>query len=226
MMEKLIAMVAEQLGVNAADVKPESRLKEDLQADSAAVMMLVMDVETEFGIEVEDDATIFTRYKNGAVGIFTTTTGEYPGTNRLEISGSLGKIVLENGILKWWKLKTDEKDIRFTSTHSMPEIDYEYSEYMPEFPETSHKGILQNFANAILNGEELISPGIEGINELAISNAAYLSSWQGNKEITLPLNCEEFDMRLDKLIANSNCKKTKTKRKLSTAYSKRWKVNW
>ena len=56
MMEKLIAMVAEQLGVNAADVKPESRLKEDLKADSASIMMLVMDVETEFGIEVEDDA--------------------------------------------------------------------------------------------------------------------------------------------------------------------------
>jgi len=56
MMEKLIAMVAEQLGVDAAEVKAESRLKEDLQADSAAVMMLVMDVETEFGIEVEDDA--------------------------------------------------------------------------------------------------------------------------------------------------------------------------
>ena len=53
---ELIAMVAEQLGVNAADVKPESRLKEDLQADSAAVMMLVMDVESEFGIEIEDDA--------------------------------------------------------------------------------------------------------------------------------------------------------------------------
>lgn len=56
MMEKLIAMVSEQLGVPAAEIRPESRLKEDLQADSASVMMLVMDVETEFGIEVEDDA--------------------------------------------------------------------------------------------------------------------------------------------------------------------------
>jgi len=56
MMEKLIAMVSEQLGVAAADVKTESRLKEDLQADSASIMMLVMDVENEFGIEVEDDA--------------------------------------------------------------------------------------------------------------------------------------------------------------------------
>ena len=56
MFEKLVGMVAEQLGVAEAEVKPESRLKEDLEADSAAIMMLVMDVETEFGIEVEDDA--------------------------------------------------------------------------------------------------------------------------------------------------------------------------
>lgn len=56
MMEKLVAMVAEQLGVAAAEVKVESRLKEDLGADSASIMMLVMDVESEFGIEVEDDA--------------------------------------------------------------------------------------------------------------------------------------------------------------------------
>lgn len=56
MMEKLMTMVAEQMGVDIAQVKPESRLKEDLQADSASVMMLIMDVENEFGIEVEDDA--------------------------------------------------------------------------------------------------------------------------------------------------------------------------
>ena len=54
--EKVKGMVAELLGVSESEVKPESRLKEDLQADSASVMMLVMDVETEFGIEVEDDA--------------------------------------------------------------------------------------------------------------------------------------------------------------------------
>ncbi len=55
-MEKLVGMVAEQLGVSESDVKPEARLKEDLKADSASVMMLIMDVESEFGIEVEDDA--------------------------------------------------------------------------------------------------------------------------------------------------------------------------
>ena len=54
--EKLKAMVADQLGVSEDEVRPEARLKEDLKADSASVMMLVMDVESEFGIEVEDDA--------------------------------------------------------------------------------------------------------------------------------------------------------------------------
>lgn len=56
MFEKLKGMVVEQLGVSESEVKPESRLKEDLGADSASIMMLVMDVESEFGIEVEDDA--------------------------------------------------------------------------------------------------------------------------------------------------------------------------
>ncbi len=54
--DKVKAMIVEQLGVSEAEVKPESRMKEDLKADSASIMMLVMDVETEFGIEVEDDA--------------------------------------------------------------------------------------------------------------------------------------------------------------------------
>ena len=54
--DKLKGMIADQLGVSEDEVKPEARLKEDLKADSASVMMLVMDVESEFNIEVEDDA--------------------------------------------------------------------------------------------------------------------------------------------------------------------------
>ena len=46
-------------------------------------------------IEVEDEATLFVRYANGATGCFITSTGESPGTNRLEISGTRGKLVLE-----------------------------------------------------------------------------------------------------------------------------------
>ena len=48
-------MIAEQLKINEASITPESRLIEDLKADSANVIMLVMDLENEFNIAVDDD---------------------------------------------------------------------------------------------------------------------------------------------------------------------------
>lgn len=41
--------------------------------------------------------TAFVEYENGAVGCYITTIGDAPGTNRLEIDGERGKIVVEDG---------------------------------------------------------------------------------------------------------------------------------
>src|SRR5690625_7919886 len=59
-------------------------------------------------IEVEDDGTAYVEYENGATGLFVTSIGEAPGTNRLEISGDKGKIVVEDGKLTFWRLRTPE----------------------------------------------------------------------------------------------------------------------
>lgn len=56
MYDKVVALIAEQLKIDPQSIKPESRLLEDLKADSANVMMLIMDLESELGIMVEDDA--------------------------------------------------------------------------------------------------------------------------------------------------------------------------
>ena len=77
------------------------------------------DIAKYHKIEVEDDVTIFARYPNGATGAFITSTGEYPGTNRLEISGTLGKLVLENGLLKWWKLEQSERQVCLESIQTV-----------------------------------------------------------------------------------------------------------
>ena len=53
--EKVKNMIAEQLKVDPAEIKPESRLMEDLKADSANIMVMIMDLEDTFGITVEDD---------------------------------------------------------------------------------------------------------------------------------------------------------------------------
>ena len=154
-------------------------------------------------IEVEDEAMLIARYKNGAIGTFITSTGEYPGTNRLEISGDKGKIVIENGILKWWKLNMSEREYCFESDKEGIALNSNYSEIKESAHETAHIGILQNFSNAILKGEALLSPGTDGVFELTISNAAYLSYWKGNVPVKLPFNVPEFDRLLEEHIKNS-----------------------
>ena len=184
------------------------------------------DVAKYHNIEVEDDATIFVRYANGATGTFITTTGEYPGTNRLEIAGDKGKLVLEGGVLKWWKLEQDEKQVRFESDSNSPHIPMEVLEITTDEKETAHAGILQNFANAILKGEPLISPGPDGICELTISNAAYLSQWKGNASIPVPFDEAEFDAELAKRAEKSSYQIKDGKSNPDGKYSERWQVNW
>ena len=48
-------MIAAQLRVDASTITEESRLVEDLKADSANIMVMIMDLEDRFGITVEDD---------------------------------------------------------------------------------------------------------------------------------------------------------------------------
>ena len=177
-------------------------------------------------IEVEDDATLFVRYENGATGQFITTTGEYPGTNRLEIVGDLGKLVLENGAMRWWKLRKPEPQVRFGAKESFAHIELDETTLLPEEPETAHAGILQNFADAILRGEKLISPGEDGVNELTLSNAAYLSQWLGNDPVPIPFDAEKFDALLAEKAAGSKYQAGRRSGEVNDQYSERWQVNW
>lgn len=177
-------------------------------------------------IEVEDEATIMTRYANGATGLFVTTTGEYPGTNRLEIAGTLGKIVIENGTLTFWKLKQDEEQVRKVSKDSFVNIPYDVETYSPADSGDGHIKILADFSAAIQTGKKLIAPGRDGLNELLISNAAYLSAWEGNVDISLPFDNDRFNALLDEHIRHSAGLKTAKLHMPSGDYSERWQVKW
>ncbi len=158
-------------------------------------------------IEVDDDATIYAEYANGATGLFITTTGEAPGTNRLEITGTKGKLVFENDKLIWTHMDEDVRDFTMHSQSGFgtpPGMTTE--EIVIEEPSPEHRGILRNVTNHILNGEPLLAPGVEGINGLSISNAAHLSAWKNNKWVALPNDGEEFWEELQKKIAASDGK--------------------
>lgn len=177
-------------------------------------------------ISVEDDVTIYAEYPNGATAIFISSTGEYPGTNRIEISGTMGKAVVEEGLLKLFLLERDEREIRFDSKESMPSE--EVKEVTVSFKDTpdGHLLIIRNFTGHILNGEPLIAPGEEGINSLRISNAAYLSSWT-NTEIAFPFDGEKFTYYLEQ---KKHFEKVRTAveshEHAEGEYSSRWSVRW
>ena len=56
--EKVRNMIATQLQVDPASITMESRRVEDLKADSANVMVMILEMETEFGMEVEDEVIL------------------------------------------------------------------------------------------------------------------------------------------------------------------------
>ncbi|MBQ4637697.1 MAG: Gfo/Idh/MocA family oxidoreductase [Clostridia bacterium] len=153
-------------------------------------------------IEVEDSVTAYFEYPNGATGVFITTTGEYPGTNRFEVAGTLGKVVIEGTTLEFYKNEVSDEDFIKNAQGGFGRINNEKIVY--EFPDRGpqHKGIMQNVVNAILDGEELLGNGVEGINGLQISNAMHLSSWL-DQWVDIPVDANLYLAELQKRIDNS-----------------------
>ena len=135
--------------------------------------------------------------------------------------------MLEKHTLKWWKLKESERKFNVTAQKGFEKIEYDYIEYTQEKKEGAHKAIIRNFTNAILYGEELLAPGIEGIHELTLSNAAYLSAWSNNAEVKLPFDEKLFEKLLEERMEESSIKASEVKYELPTeGYKERWQVNW
>lgn len=157
-------------------------------------------------IEVEDDVTAYVEYENGATGVFITTTGEAPGTNRFEVAGDRGKIVIEDGTLTFWRLRESEREFnrRYTGGFGEPECWKCEIPIKGEF--TQHVGIMRNWVESITKGTALLAPGIEGINGLQISNAMHLSAWTGNR-VDIPVDEDLFYEKLQEKIKTSTCKK-------------------
>ncbi|SFQ32053.1 Predicted dehydrogenase [Butyrivibrio proteoclasticus] len=180
-------------------------------------------------VDVEDDATIYAEYSNGATATFITSTGEYPGSNRLEISGTYGKAIAENGVLKLFLLKKDERKICFNSKESMPCEEVTEIVLNLKDERDGHILIMENFSDHILNGTKLIAPGEEGIKSLGISNAAYLSSWK-RSVVDLPVDEDEFLFYLNRKkaseVSGKLAKKSKGAINDMGNYSRRWSVQW
>ncbi|MBQ8657908.1 MAG: Gfo/Idh/MocA family oxidoreductase [Clostridia bacterium] len=142
-------------------------------------------------IEVEDEVTALFEYENGATGVFITTTGENPGTNRFEVSGTKGKLLCEDEKLVWYKNEVDSAEYA-ASAKTMLGINIEITEVETDGKNPQHAGIINNFANALLGIEEFFVDGTEGIRGVELMNAIELSGWKDGEAVTLPIDEEEY----------------------------------
>lgn len=176
-------------------------------------------------IEVEDEAEIYAEYANGATGVLLTSTGEYPGTNRLELSGTKGKAVIENGTLTMQLLKQDIREITFSSMECMPHCELKTIQISQNEQESGHLGILNDFSSAVRKGTKLLAPGEEGILGLSIANAAYLSSWT-HDWVELPMDGVTYRAELSRRQENSLERGPRGSQNITGEYSERWNVKW
>lgn len=157
-------------------------------------------------IEVEDNVTVFMEYPGGATGVFITSTGEAPGTNRLEIAGDRGKLVLEQGRLTFTRNESPMRDFSRAAKTGFARPDVWNVEVPYDNSAAQHATVMQNFTDAILAGAPLIAPGAEGLRSVEFANAALYSTWAG-ESVRLPLDAAAYERALQEKIRSSKFEK-------------------
>ncbi len=153
-------------------------------------------------IEVEDNVTAYFEYPNGATGTFITSTGEAPGTNRLEIAAERGRVVLDGRNLTWERNEIPATEFSRT-THTRYSTPPLWHISVPDRGiGEQHVGVLKNFVAAILDGAPLIAPAAEGLRSVELANAMLMSSFL-DKTIDLPMDGAAFEPLLAEKIAQS-----------------------
>ena len=156
-------------------------------------------------ITVENDVVAVMDYQNGAKCVFTALGHELNGTNLLEIAGDKGRISIGRFKMRYYSFTKSEKEVNATTTRGYGWSAFKRKALTYGFKNACNElrcmgqqvNILRNFTNCLLEKEELIAPGSEGIKALSIINAIYMSAYQGNKRVTFPLDADQYHALLE-----------------------------
>jgi predicted dehydrogenase len=149
-------------------------------------------------IEVEDEVNAFLEYPNGATGVFSASTGEAPGTNRLEIAGEKGKLVLEQGKLTLFENAMETSVFSRTTQDLFACPPYQVRDIAVDGEGEGHAGVLKDFRDAILDGVPLLAPAEEALASLELGNAMLLSGLL-HRPVDIPLDAQCMERELLRL---------------------------
>ena len=157
-------------------------------------------------IEVEDDVTCYMEFANGASGAFITSSGETPGSNRFEIAGTKGRLILENDTLTLTRNAVPSDEWCKTSEIGFQKPETTVEEIPIPGADAPHATLMTNFVNAILDGEALIAPGPEGLGSVELANVMVYSGLK-DEPVDLPMDGAAWEAELNVLISNSTHEK-------------------
>lgn len=152
-------------------------------------------------IEVEDTANIICEYGDGKVGYIYATTAEYPGKEEIILSADKGTLVWDGKMLKLGKIKMPlPQFIAKAASFGHKQQSVEWKDIPVEETGFKHVIVISAFADHIVKGKPFpYATGELAINELELSNAAYLSGYTG-KPVELPVDADAMEKLLDKLV--------------------------
>lgn len=158
-------------------------------------------------ITVENDVLALFGYKDDVYCQFSASTHELRGTNRLEISGDKGRIVIENRKMKVYTFEKSEQEVNFSTKLGYGFVKRKTRRFsynllfalrlVRDFGEQA--SLIRNFINSIKGKEDLISPLEDGLSAVEMVNAVYLSAWE-NKTYNLPIDSEYYSKVLKEKI--------------------------
>ena len=143
-------------------------------------------------IEVEDNITTYLEWADGATGVFVSSTGESPGTNRFELCGTRGKLVLENNKISFTRNDADMIEFSRTSKSGFAKPDVWNVDIPFDSVPNPHAILMQNFVDAIIDGSQLSVPGAEGIHSVELAHVMLYSSVL-NETVDLPMNSAAYE---------------------------------
>src|SRR5262249_59216082 len=127
--------------------------------------------------------------RNGAGGVFKGSRGGAPGTNRVEIAGEKGKLVLEHGKLPFFENAIETSVFSRTTPDLFACPPYQVRDIAVHGEGEGHAGVLKNFRDAILDGVPLLAPAEEALASLELGNAMLLSGLL-HQPVDIPLDAE------------------------------------
>lgn len=154
-------------------------------------------------IEVEDEVNALLEYADGTTAVLVATTGEAPGTDRREIIGDNGRVLVYPDRLEFTRtlMPTSEFSRTTTEAFSSPETE---EIVIPVIGKAGrHTEVINQFVDSIVHGTPLVADAAEGTASVELANAIILSS-QLDRPIELPIDAAAFEAWLDTKRATSS----------------------